>query len=497
MAYYTRQKELLMQSGTASQTQESMTLGTVVDTNDPQQMGRVRAVCPAWGDSFGTHFEDIPWCIYASPFGGQSGVGTRGSGLQESEGGVAYGMWAIPKVGAQVLVACLDGDPQYRIYLGCVFDQHTPHTLPHGRWKYDDHPELQQDAMAAKPHGPFTSREKFIEPLNQNLKQAFGNTGEPNYEWRSRAADYSVSYVGVETLDNVVGKVADDKDVEHDGWVSTQGYGVSRIEPQGKSSITDKNYDSHVYSITTPGFHSFSMDDRIENCRVRFRTTGGHQILMDDTNERIYIQTAKGNNWIELDEDGNIDIFTTNKVSIRAAEDINLTSDKTIRMSAKEGIHMYSEKEIRAHAVEDINILSEKSVRAHALESTYLQSDQNIHFKAGESFYATAAQELHNRCGSNMKLASGGTFHNYAGGNILETAAEIHMNGPSASVASEAEQPNEQKAFWTNRTPDHEPWARSMTKDDFSHEQEHAYDSDDVNRVERGKTIARGQFWRR
>ena len=29
----------------------NITIGEVVDTNDPQQMGRVRAVCPAMGDT--------------------------------------------------------------------------------------------------------------------------------------------------------------------------------------------------------------------------------------------------------------------------------------------------------------------------------------------------------------------------------------------------------------------------------------------------------------
>lgn len=497
MAYFTKQKELLMQSGTASQTQEFMTLGTVVDTNDPQQMGRVRAVCPAWGDTFSTPFEDIPWCMYASPFGGQVSAGTRGPGMQESSGGVAYGMWAIPKIGAQVLVVCLDGDPQYRVYLGCIFDQQTPHTLPHGRWMYDDHPALAKDAMDASPQGPFTSTEGFIEPLNGNIKQAFGNQNEANYEWRTRAADYSASSVDVESLANTLSQVPDDKDVTHDDWVSTQGYGVNRIDPTGQSTLTDKNYDSHVYSITTPGFHSLSMDDRMENSRIRLRTTSGHQVIMDDTNERIYIQTAKGNNWIELDQNGNIDIFTANKVNVRASKEINFTSDETIRMTAKNGIHMYSEADIRMHAKTDINVLSEQSIRVHALQGTYLQSDQEIHMKSGTSFYLAAAQELHARCGSDMKLSSGGTFHNNASGNILETATMIHMNGPSASVADEAEQPNEEKAFLTNRVPTHEPFARTMTKDDYTHEPEFSYGDDNVNREERGITYARGQFWRR
>lgn len=497
MAFQTKQKEILVRSGTAAQTQEFITLGTVVDTNDPQQMGRVRAVCPAWGDSYSSHFEDIPWCMYASPFGGQVEVGTRGPGLQQTQGGVAYGMWAIPKIGAQVLVVCLDGDPQYRVYLGCVFDQLTPHTLPHGRWMYDNHPGLQKDGMETAPYGPYSSTEKLIEPLNKNIKQAFGNRSEPNYEWKTRAGDYSASNVPVESLQSVASRVADDKDVTNGNWTSTQGYGVSRIDPAGISSITDKNYDSHVYSITTPGFHSLSMDDRIENSRVRIRTTSGHQILMDDTNERIYIQTARGNNWIELDQAGNIDVYTSTRLNIRAAKDINLTSDETIRMSAKQGIHMYSEGDVRVQTAADVHMIADGNIRTRTGESMFFQADGAIHAKTGSSFYLSAATEINQLCGADMKLTSGGSFHNAAAGSILETAASIHMNGPSASSANDAENADEQQAFLTNRVPDHEPYARTMTKDDFTHEPEFSYTDPRVNRVERGHTITRGAYWRR
>jgi hypothetical protein len=91
-----------------------ITIGFVVDTNDPQQMGRVRAVCPALNDpsieeSF--NVQDIPWASYCSEFGGIMGNIKRGPEENQSEGPVSYGMWNIPKTGSQVVVMCLDGDP--------------------------------------------------------------------------------------------------------------------------------------------------------------------------------------------------------------------------------------------------------------------------------------------------------------------------------------------------------------------------------------------------
>lgn len=459
MSVRTRQLDTFNKGAQPSSTQSFATLGMVVDTNDPQQMGRVRAICPQWGDSWNTSVEDLPWALYMSPFGGQMQVGTRGPGVQTSDGGVAYGMWAIPKVGSQVVVMCIDGNPMTRMYVGCVYDQFTPHTLPHGRFMYDDHPELQKAGNDPKPYGPYTSAETFIQPLAQNLKRAFGSVGEPNFEFRSRGADYSVSRIDVSQLDQTYSKVGDDKDVKEGNWTSTQGYQINRADPNGTTSLTDRNYDSMVYSITSPGFHSFSMDDRQDNCRIRFRTTSGHQIILDDTNERIYIATAQGNNWIELDQDGNIDMYTTNKVNIRAAKDINLTSDETIRMHAKKGIHMHSDQEVRIKAGQDIHVKSDANVRINA--------------------------------GSNLNLQSGGTMNLLAGGNIAGDASAVHWNSGLATAAGE------QLALWTNRVPAHEPWARTMTKTDTSHQPEFPYTSDQVGRSERGRAIDRGSFWRR
>lgn len=478
MAFITKQKKIFdasVESNGKTPFSDIIAIGTVVDTNDPMQLGRVRAVVPMWGDSWSHETDAMPWCMYVSPLGGQTQVGTRGPGLYQTEGGISYGMWGIPKVGAKIVVMSLDEQHIQRLFMGCVYDMNTTHTMPHGRWMYDDHPELDKEKPKTKPYGPYSSREKLIQPLSNNLQQAFGNT-DAAYEWRTRAADYSVSRVDVSQLSQSHSKVQDDLEISDHDWVSTQGYQNSRIDPHGNDA--GKNYDSHVYSWTSPGFHSISMDDRQENCRMKLRTTTGHQILLDDTNERIYISTAQGNNWIEMDQAGNIDVFTTNKVNIRSGQDINLTSDKTIRMYAKEGIHMHSDKEIRTTAKEDIHIQSEKVIRLHANNNLNLQSGATVNLKSTSDF----------------KLTSGSNINLKASGQILQTGSQIHLNGPSASSAENA---GDQPASFTNRVPAHEPWARTMTKNDTGHEPEYPYESKYVGRMERGVHIPRGTYWRR
>lgn len=385
-----------------------ITIGVVKNVNDPQQMGRVQVLLPSLGeDSTHANMDQLPWASYVSPFGGADekmsrGVGQEGQNKDSpygstTSGFVSYGFWNIPQLGSRVVVFCVDNDPNQLYYFGSPFSNSTTHTMPHGRY-LTDVPGGEQG-----PEGPLSSTEQPIQPLYNNTIKAFGS--HVNFEWRSRGADRSVSAISPNRIvpisnDNnenhtgVVTKKLDDRDVtivEEDGNIlgkdllHRQGYALSKIDPKKvtddtyhieRNKETDKNLQSTVYSWTTPGFHAISMDDRPENCRARFRTSSGHQILLDDTNERIYISSSEGRNWVEMDADGHIYIFSEESISMRAKGDLNLTAEKTVRIKGNEGVHIQTPKEFRVHAVEDIHIRGEKDM------FTTIDNDHHVHIKA-------------------------------------------------------------------------------------------------------------------
>lgn len=454
-----------------------ISIGTCLDTDDPQQEGRIRVQVPAYGDRSYALTEDLPWCMPCSPFMGivQATGMTRGPNNVEANqtiGPVSYGFWNVPKIGASVVVTCINGDPMNRVWMGCIPTQTANHTMPDGRFFYDTD-ELNGHG---EPEGPLSSSEQPIQPLYENQTQAFGRrTG--NYEWRTRGAAHSLAAIDSETISLYEGELAssvpDDTSspvvtfTESDGNVitSVQGYRTSRVSP-------DK-LDSNVYSWTSPGFHSISMDDSVDNCRIHFRTTSGAQIILDDTNERIYINTALGTNWIEADQDGNIDMFGLN-FNAHMTGDINLTGDQTVRLFGGKGIHLYTQGEIRLQAGQDIGITTSQNLRIHSNQSYFLEAGQNVNIKGDSTVF----------------LTSGGALNLLAQGQILETGSQIHLNGPSASQATS---PNAQPAFWTNRVPDHEPWGRISTADNFSHAPKYPYDSPQIGR----ENATRGPFWHR
>lgn len=479
------------------QLQTYITVGRVVDANDPHQMGRLRVVCPAFGDSENQTVANIAWAMYASPFAGATEVHRRGRSNSQTPGHVAYGMWNIPKVGSQVLVGCIDGDPSSRFWFAALYPDFLPHTMPHGRYSYN--PELGD----GQPEGPVSSTEQPIAPLASNQEQAFSNVSagvpaQQSFEWRTRAADRQVAFVNSKYIGQVnecdISEVGDDRNIqvsEADGktFTSNQGYDKSRMDPNLKPTSTDGvNWDSQSHSWTTPGFHAISMDDSIGNCRMRFRTTGGHQIIMDDTNERIYISTAQGKTWIEIDEKGTIDIFSEQDFSVRAKGDINFKTDKSFRVTADEGIHLKSNSEMRLHALNDIHVRSGGTLRLHSLGETKIDSQASLHLITGASARITSGSTLNLSSGANMMLSAN---------------SSIFLNGPPAQTASQAE---EKQAFVPSRVPDHEPWPRVYTKasagdKDSNNTIEPEYDYNDpaVGRSsgERGRDFVRNTLWHR
>lgn len=482
----------------------AITVGEVIDTNDPMQNGRLRVLCPSFGDTETMEVANIPWAIYAAPFAGTNEYGTRGVGEDKTTGPVAYGMWNIPKVGARVLVFCIDGDPSNRVWFGSIYKPYLTHTLPHGRYLYDEN-------NPNKPEGPLSSTESPINPLYNNQTEAFSGGAAPprrNFEWRTRGADNQASFVKNEYLNrpkrSEISKKADDRNIqfqEADGntITSNQGYGESRIEPYLDVPATDGvNWDPQTYSWTTPGFHSLSMSDKSDNCRIRFRTTGGTQIILDDTNERIYISTSKGKSWIEIDEQGPIAIYTSQDFSVSADRDINFTTKGSFRVTANEGIHLTSSQG-------DVRVTSGNSLQLKSVGDLNIQSGDDVNILTGNNVQINATSTLHLLGGNEVRVSAEQTLHLLSNGSnvLISSGGQIHLNGPQAGPAEPAEPAVD--GFLTSMVPAHEPFARtymSLDADQDSgstHTPEYPYDSRNVGRgsEQRGIMLVRNPKWHR
>jgi hypothetical protein len=136
----------------------------------------------------------------------------------------------------------------------------------------------------------------------------------------------------------------------------------------------------------TGGLVEFPQD---ESFRIRTRT--GHQILMHNSEDIIYIGNAKGTTWIELTSNGKIDIFAEDSISIHTKNDLNILADRDINLEAK----------------------------------------RNINLKAGGNTHIESFGNTEVLSGTDTKITSGKISHINSGTEHIETAGKIYMNSDS------------------------------------------------------------------
>jgi len=540
-----------------------LSIGFVVDNDDPLQQGRVRAFCPAYNDD-PKKLLHVPWSAYVSPFGGAVNQNQYVRGSMEdnatSNGPMHYGFWAVPEIGAHVLVGCINGDPRRRYFIGCFPSHQETHTIGNGRFKHEND----------KVDGPLTSTGNPIQPTYNKLQEAFKQETD-SAEWKTRGADYQVTSITEPPSNDKEAYVDDDYNTisnnEIDDWVK------EKLGEHGYDWTAYKNIGSFLspktYTFTTPGFHSITLDDRPFNSRIKIRTTAGAQVLLDDTNERMYIGTSGGKGWVEMDYAGNVDLYAERRLSVHAEKDINISAGESIRMKAGKFISMYAgdtrgqtplsdpvpDGDIRIQASNDLHLKTEENMRiavgqnllANVAGNTDIDLTGRLNLESdGEMFIESLANIKLDSPNIDFRVSGKDTTVNdlmnfldeFVGDvNDLRTKYNSHVHGgsgpPSPTDTPDINEINDeslasnpdpdldltQLAPWTNRVPQHEPWPRVMMQDsdDTENEQNDGYvnnvdwveqydnivrDGDPsgrepIGKVEGDEEIERGLFWRR
>lgn len=408
--------------------------GYVMDAYDPLEYGRIRVFCPMLGDDPRNPLL-APFAMACPPYHGiiDNAAAIRSHTASTTEGHVSYGFQGVPEVGAMVVVMCLEGDPNRRVWMGCIPEPSATHTYGHGRYKWSE---------SALADGPFSGKDGAkIEPLYSNLAAQFQDK-KLSPEWRTRGADLPSSANREPTghAEKVVDQKWEDIKAALLG-ASGPGHELRKHEAESQPVSIAPGYGwsmlgvapwsarrvQRVYGMTTPGFHALTMDDRPANCRIRVRTTSGAQILLDDTNERIYVSTPQGNNYFEMDyTTGNVEGYSKGRFSWHAEDDINLTSDKTIRMHAKQGIHAVAGEQKVAVADENLSeVLQAGEIRLHSMHDMHVYSDKNIRTTSGEDTRITVMGNYHSKTyGEHMQYSDKNMNLVSAKGSVLTNAGE-------------------------------------------------------------------------
>jgi len=386
--------------------------GQVVDTNDPNQMGRVRAWIPALdGEDF--DIDVIPWADYASPFGGFTVAYPAGEATIPNNADSAYGFWAIPKIGSTVCVFCMNGNPTARFYFASTLRLHRNRSLPAGR-----NTDFNGRQGPWGDSGDGKGNLNPIQPAYNNLRTQFQNKTTQS-EAITRGA-----------YENAVAQGSNNRN-------GSDGYTANPADPS--------YLDPQTYCLITPGRAGMIIQDDPHFARLRMKTAEGHQIIFDDANERIYVSTSKGNTWIELDQDGHINIFGAQAVSVRSGSDLNLFADGNINMEAGKGFNLICNAgDARITTARSFQVVATQNIVQSACGIFDMDAEQGMHLTAAkdlnvrsnQSFNVTGDSGVNVKSGGNLNMAASGTTSLKAG-SIRATAPEVDIGGNDITINGE------------------------------------------------------------
>ncbi|MDY7033591.1 MAG: type VI secretion system tip protein TssI/VgrG [Thermodesulfobacteriota bacterium] len=231
--------------------------------------------------------------------------------------GAGWGAMYIPRIGHEVIVDFIEGDPDRPIITGRVYHgtNTPPYSLPDEKTKST----LKSNTTT----GGGTANELLMEDLNGKtqvvLSNAYGHKITEDEETQSLTVETRDKHtihlddknknISIKTT-NAHTILMEDTETEGEGKITVQTTNGHMIEMDDK----DKRMSYH----TTDG-HIILLDD--ENKKVEITTVSGHTAILDDDKEAIGIASSKGH-YITIDDSGDYIVLEDSGGSHRFKIDI-------------------------------------------------------------------------------------------------------------------------------------------------------------------------------
>jgi predicted chitinase len=462
-------------------------LAKVVNHLDPTYMGSLEvAVIKGTPGQPKTESSNVI-VRYCSPFFGSTSASFEGNNSADfKDVQKSYGFWMVPPdVGSTVMVIFIDGDPNQGFWFGCVPDQYQNQMVP----------GIAASQYSAVGPGDESKYGTKLLPVAE-FHKASRDMSVPNPDTFTKAihpfADRLVQQ-GL-LLDTIRGVTSSSARRE----VPSMVFGISTPGPVDTSVNAPRKaigFDSSVrIPVSRLGGTQFVMDDGDkdgQNELVRIRTRTGHQILMHNSSDLIYIANSKGSAWVELSSNGKIDIYAEDSISIHSEQDFNFRADRDINIEAGRNINMQAYSGIQMQSVDRFYLTCDNEGKINIANNLQITAGAELRTKSGNQTTILSGSDMFlnstgvmNQTSTDWKVsASGGS--NITSSEHRETAGRIEMNGPAANAANTgntAEAPDKLDSFslparssgsgWTNgnfykagnitsimqRVPMHEPW---------------------------------------
>lgn len=370
-------------------------IGRVTNNVDPTRQGRLQVYIEQFA---GPNPEDpslwrtVSYCppFYgATPKGGSAGTGTYLNGNQQS-----YGMWFTPPdIGVNVLCFFVEGDPNQGYYVGCIPEQGINHMIPAigsvPRTQTQTQNNNQAVYFAGAPLLPVTEINNAPGNPATNENPRFFDQPKPVHSYVA-ATLFQQGLIN-DPVRGTIGSSSQRESPSACYGMSTPGRAIYQGGlgggPDGEANVVAQLQNlkpEDVKVIGRRGGHTFVMDDGNlagNDNLIRIRTSKGHQITMSDDGNCFYICHANGQTWIELGQEGTLDVFSTNSVNIRSQGTINLHADQDINMYAGNKINIKSLKGTAIQSDGELNVACKKDLTLFASAKIGVKSNGTLALK--------------------------------------------------------------------------------------------------------------------
>ena len=286
----------------------------------------------------------------------------------------SYGMWFVPPdVGSIVACIFISGDPRKGFWFGVVQDEDSNFECPgYAATSYvvDDsrntdkeksrvptseynkiiHPEVQSDTTKKlKPEHPIAKALEDQGLLKDDIRGITTSSGRREVP----SMVFGISTPGPVDKAGKQAKVGKHEHKVAAAYVSRLG-GSSFVMDDGDDKWERKTKPSDgppEYVSVEAG--ETALRDNPHNELIRLRTRTGHQILLHNSEDLIYIGNSRGTAWIEITSDGKIDIFAEDSISFRTKQDFNFYADRDINMEAGRNFNTKVKGEKHTHVIGD------------------------------------------------------------------------------------------------------------------------------------------------
>lgn len=443
------------QAGTGKGNSAGPFLAKVVSHLDPSYMGALEVTLLKNQGNEVNNETQTHIVKFASPFYGVTAYTHMGENQEDyNDTQKAYGMWFVPPdVGVTVLVVFIEGDPARGYWIGCIADRFANHMVPaiaasdavaisgENKKKYDTKflpvAEVNRKAMKIEEGADINKAKKPVHPIaDRFLEQGLLEDDVHGIVKSSARREVPNMVFGISTPGPIDQRPGAKKEIiGKKGSKTPSPVNVSRL---GGTQFVMDDGDITLVRKTHPSVGKMEYANILKKEKgdptipyseyFRVRTRTGHQILMHNSEDLIYIGNSRGTAWVELSSDGKIDIFASDSISVHTKNDLNFYADRDINFEAGRNINMKASAQYSNGKEKDANGSNSGRIQ--------IESKFNCNLHIGKDGKITVVENFEINTQKNNRFTAVQSTHIKSGAQHIETAPQIHMNGPTAETAT-------------------------------------------------------------